>query len=162
MNSNRSRRIAVTLGAAAGGLLGAAFLPMAVAAADEYVYLPDSSTFVAEPPSVTGFTPISLPPFFQSETGIESFNVYDATTNTVVSPDSMGGTMLLTQFGGGAAEEILHETGFNPSAVGVLQPPSQILLSLLPGGWGSELVFSSTVPLGLEDIVITPFGDFTF
>jgi hypothetical protein len=36
MGNNQRRRVVLTLGAAAGGLLAAAFLPTAVAFADEY------------------------------------------------------------------------------------------------------------------------------
>jgi hypothetical protein len=54
MKSNQ-RRITLTLGAVAGGLLAAAFLPTAVAFADEFDFTPDTTTFdpTRYPPSST-------------------------------------------------------------------------------------------------------------
>ena len=147
------RRIRLTVGAAAGGLLAAGLLPMAVAAADQYVYLPDPLTF-----QEIG-SPIGLPPLFDLETGSGSMNVID-TANGSVIPDAMDGTVLVTNFLG-ATETQFDEAGWISTDPGALDIGSQISLWQLPGGWGSELIFSSSVPLGLEDIVLTPFGDFT-
>ena len=155
------RRITLTLGAAAGGLLAAGLLPMAVAAADEYLYEPDGSSFVLEPPSLTGYTPISFPPFFESTTGDEDFTVFDVTTAST-SKDAMEGPVLLTQFLGGAEEGSFTVSGWDSAVPGALDPGSQVTFLLLPGGgFGSELIASDLVPLGLEDIIFTPFGDFT-
>jgi hypothetical protein len=56
MSNNQRRRVVLTLGAAAGGLLAAAFLPMAVAFADEYDFVPDTSTLdIAQ---VEGYPPL--------------------------------------------------------------------------------------------------------
>ena len=151
------RRITVTLGSAAGGLLAAAFLQMAVAAADQYVYEPDGSSFVQlQNPDFT-VSPISLPPLFDQETGYEAFSVVDTTAGTT-SPGALGGFALITDFLG-ATETQFDENSF-VSAPGVLDKGSEITLWQLPGDWGNELIFSSSVPLGLEDIVLTPFGDF--
>ena len=161
MKSNRGRCIAVSLGAAAGGLLAAAFLPMAIAAADEYVYLPDPSTFVAESPSLTGYTPISFPPFIEGQTGDIGFNVVD-TTNGITRDDAMLGTTLVTQFLGGATETEFTESGLITTVPGALDIGSQVDVLQLAPGWGSELVISDLAgPLGFEDILFSPFGAFT-
>ena len=149
----KPRRIILSLGAAAGGLLAAASLPTAVAAADQYVYMPDPLTF-----QETG-SPIGLPPSFDLELGSEDFNVLDATNGSII-PDAMDGTVVVTNFLG-ATETQFDEAGWIYNDPGALDIGSQISLLQLPGGWGSELIFSSSVPFGLEDIVLTPFGDFT-
>ena len=48
------------------------------------------------------------------------------------------------------------------SVPGALNDGSQITLWQSVLGFGNELISSSSVPLGLEDIVITPFGDIPF
>jgi hypothetical protein len=55
MGNNQRRRVVLTLGATAGGLLAAAFLPTAVAFADEFDFTPDTTTFdpTRYPPSST-------------------------------------------------------------------------------------------------------------
>jgi hypothetical protein len=160
------RRINFVVGASASGLLAAAILPTALAAADDYVYLPDQSKFVPEPPSVTGFetSPISLPPLFDQETGYEVFRAIDITAAGTSGPDAMAGPVLITNLFG--TTETQFDDAFtysNPVPVpGGLDEGSQITLWQLPFGFGNELIFSSSVPLGLEDIVITPFGDLPF
>jgi hypothetical protein len=166
MNSNRSRCIDLTLGAAAGGLLAAAFLPMAVAAADEYVYEPDASSFVQESPAVTGLNPISFPPLFEGQTGYEDVNVFDATTGTTAD-DAMQGESAVTQLPGGATLTFYLGIGENPSVPGALGTGTNVDLLQFPDGWGGELVSSSYFPgepiNTIECIftMITPFGDFT-
>ena len=148
------RRINLTVAAAAGGLLAAALLPMAVAAADEYVYEPDVSTFYQIS------NPISLPPLFDEVTGDEDFYVVDTTMGTTTR-DMYGNAVITTLLGSTETQFHVDGDGF-PSVPGVLDAGSDITLWQLPFGFGNELVSSSSVPLGLEDIVITPFGDFTF
>ena len=147
------RRITRTLGAATGGLL-AALLPNALATADDYVYLPDPLTFQEYSP------PIGLPPLFDEVTGSDDINAID-TANGSIIPDAMSGTVVTTNFLG-ATETQFDEAGWISTDPGALDIGSQISLWQLPGDWGNELIFSSSVPLGLEDIVLTPFGDFTF
>jgi hypothetical protein len=147
-----SRRITVTVGAAAGGLLAAAFLPMTVAAADDYFYWPDPLTFQE------GSNPISLSPLFDLTTGTDNLNETDIATGGII-PDAEYGTVVTTNFLG-VTETQFDEAGWIPSDPGALDIGSQISLLQLPGDWGSELILSSSVPLGLEDILLTPFGDF--
>jgi hypothetical protein len=151
------RRITRTLGTAAAGLLAAAYLPMAVAAADEYVYEPNS--FMEEPSSQTGFTPspIEIPPFFSQETGVGTFNVDDTTTG-VNSVGAMEGYELVTNLLG-VTETQWDEGGYDSAVQGVLQGDSVITLWQFPLGFANELVDSTSIP-GLEDIMITPFGAF--
>lgn len=157
-----SRRITVTLGAAGGGLLATALLTTAFATADELVYEPNESSFVQEPSYLTGFSPspISLPPLFDQETGTEWFQVVDATTHST-SIDAMYGDALVTNFLGGSETQFVITGTSSPLHVLDALPSGDITLWQLPLGFGDELVSSSEVPLGLEDIVITPFGDFT-
>ncbi len=72
---SRSRRFAVG-SAVTGSLLAAAFLPMAVAFADQYDFTPDVSTFVAS--QVEGY-----PPLINEVTGTEQWNLFDLTTNSI-------------------------------------------------------------------------------
>ena len=155
------RRMTLTVGAAAGGLLAAALLPAAVAAADEYVYLPDGSSFQELSPSQTGFTPspITLPPLFDQQTGTESFNIVFPNGNYY--PDQLSGDVLITNLLG-ATETQFDEAVDNAIDPGVPDVGSQITLWQLPGDFGNELILSNSVPMGLEDIVITPFGNLFF
>lgn len=145
------RRITPTLGAAAAGLV-AALLPTAVAAADDYFYWPDPLTFHELS------NPIALSPLFDLTTGYGNMNETDIATGGII-PDSMDGNIVTTSFLG-VTETQFDEAGWIASDPGALDIGSQISLLQLPGGWGSELILSSSVPLGLEDILLTPFGDF--
>ncbi len=71
------RRITVTLGAAAGGLLGAAFIPATVAFADDYSFDP----IAGQPETITGLYNIYTAPPGVNETlqGYQEFNVSDST-----------------------------------------------------------------------------------
>lgn len=155
------RRIALSLGAAAGGLLAGALLPAAVAAADQFVYEPDGTSFQELPSSQTGFlpSPITLPPFFDQQTGSEAFNIVFPNGNYY--PDQLRGDVLITNLLG-STETQFDETVDNALDPGVPDVGSQITLWDLPGGFGNELILSNSVPMGLEDIVITPFGNLFF
>jgi hypothetical protein len=76
------RRIARSVGAAVGGLLGAAFLPMAVAFADSYEIIPDPSSTE----EITGFfgEPATPPAVAGSFQGQQVFEVFDTTTDKTV------------------------------------------------------------------------------
>jgi hypothetical protein len=82
------RRITLALGAAAGGLLAAAYLPMAIANADSGGAAVDaaSDAMLRATPDVFGFSPDSsetvltvsgLPPLYQQ---VEGYNTFDYTT----------------------------------------------------------------------------------
>jgi len=86
-----TRHITLALGAAAGGLLAAAFLPMAIANADSgggAVVDVTSDALRAPTPDVFGFAPDSpetvltvsgLPPLFQYVTGYQTFEYFTST-----------------------------------------------------------------------------------
>ena len=88
------RRLARTIGGAAGALLFGTVLPMAAALADEDGYPPDPSTLFPIS-SVTGFPPYSP----EVVTGYESWNFLDFTTNQVLVPDQLLGADTETIFG---------------------------------------------------------------
>ncbi|MGA8127166.1 MAG: hypothetical protein WB967_23635 [Mycobacterium sp.] len=80
----KTRRITLALGAAAGGLLAAAFLPLAVANADSGDVIDVTSDAMrATPPDFFGFSPDSsetvltvsgLPPLYQQVEGYQTFD----------------------------------------------------------------------------------------
>ncbi|MGC2346070.1 MAG: hypothetical protein WA630_19190 [Mycobacterium sp.] len=88
----KTRRITLALGAAAGGLLAAAFLPLAVANADSGDVIDVTSDAMrATPPDFFGFSPDSpetvltvsgLPPLFQQVEGYQTFD-YVPTGDTI-------------------------------------------------------------------------------
>ena len=77
------RRITRALGAAAGGLLGAAFLPAAAAFADGYEILPDPSS-TETLTGVYGLENTVPPAETGSIQGYQEFEVLDTTSNQVV------------------------------------------------------------------------------
>jgi hypothetical protein len=137
------RRITLTLGAAAGGLLVGAFLPMAVASADEVWFLPDPLTFHAT--AVTGLPPYSP----EVATGTETWDAFDFTTNTLVTPfDTTSGVFTETVFGSFTNNDFTNGGSFDD-------------LANFGGGWENlwvDLVGGSGG--GVSDLLITPFGDF--
>jgi hypothetical protein len=132
------RRVTLTVGAVAGGLLAAAFIPAAVASADivdlftpdtstfdpttgaedwNYIFLPDPSQDV-----VDGFTTTDT-----AETFGSIVNNYAVVTGFTTGPE-VGSDIDYLQFGGGFANEFVYEPGVSPA---------------------------------ITDLLITPFGDFT-
>ena len=159
--NTKQRRMTLSLGAATGGLLAAAFLPMAVAVADEYDLTPDTSTFVPTGP-VEGF-----PPFFSDVTGFENWSATDLTTNTVAVGDVVGGSDTETTIGSftnnyftGVGGEFFISNGTNSFLLG--GEGLQIDLANFGGGYENELVDIPTGAdgAGLSDLLITPMGDF--
>jgi hypothetical protein len=75
------RRVTRVLGAAAGGLLGAAFLPAAAAFADSYEIIPDGAETYT---GVYGLENTAPPAETGSIQGYQEFEVYDTSTNQVV------------------------------------------------------------------------------
>jgi hypothetical protein len=145
------RRITLTLGAAAGGLLAAAFLPMAVASADEVWYVPDPLSFDAIT-AVTGLPPYSP----EVVTGTENWVQFDFTTNTLVTPPSpfttISGVDTETVFGSFTNNDFSNGRAFDDLA-NFGGGWENLWVDLLPGG-------GSGPGLGVSDLLITPFGDF--
>jgi hypothetical protein len=79
----RRRRITRALGAAAGGLLGAAFVPVAAAFADNYETIPDPSS-TETLTGIYGLENTAPPAETGSIQGYQEFEVLDTTTNQVV------------------------------------------------------------------------------
>jgi hypothetical protein len=77
MKTNQ-RRVTLTVGAVAGGLPAAGFLPMVVAFADQYDFTPDPATF--GPTQGEGY-----PPLINEVTGAEDWNIHDATIGSAAN-----------------------------------------------------------------------------
>jgi hypothetical protein len=150
------RRLMVTFGAGAGGLLAAAFLPMAVAFADEYDFTPDTATFA--PTQVEGY-----PPLIDEATGAESWNIGDATTNTVAFPHVIYGTDTETTIGSFTNDDYLTSTSVTVTGATSFELPAGSQIDLANFGLGFEnewLDVASGSNSGISDLFITPFGDF--
>jgi len=134
----KRRRITLSLGAAAGGLLAAAFLPAAVASADiDELFTPDTSTF--DPTTgAEAWNDIYLPD--PSQDVVDGFT----TTDTVGTFGSIvNNYAVVTAFTSGPA-------------VG-----SEIDYLQLGGGFGNEFVFEPGAATPITDLLLTPFGDLT-
>jgi hypothetical protein len=158
----KTNKCAITsaLGAVAGGLLAAAFLPMAVAVADEFDFTPDTTTF--DPTQVEGY-----PPLDNVVTGTEYWSLYDLTNSTVSSPEYIDGVDTQTTIGSFTNDDFLQDSDYPVSIVsngGDITMPgdAQIDLADFGGGWENEWIDipSSGSPSGISDLLITPFGDF--
>jgi hypothetical protein len=154
---NHQRRATLTLGAVAGGLLGAAFLPMAVAFADNYDFTPDITTFA--PTQVEGY-----PPLINEVTGAEKWNIFDLTTNSVRYADLLDGTDTQTTIGSFTNDDYLTNLGLvviGPSDNFFLPAGSQIDIANFGLGFENEWMdIPSGSDAGISDLLITPFGDF--
>jgi hypothetical protein len=138
-----TRRLALAVGAAAGGLLVGGLLPTAVAFADIDGYLPDPTTF--KPTEVTGFPPYSP----EVLTGTEAWSRFDFTTNTVTVPDQLDGVDTATVFGSFTNDDFSNGD-------------FTIDFANFGGGWANEWIdIPGTGPgAAISDLLITPFGDF--
>lgn len=154
-------RITFTLGAVAGGLVAAAFLPMAVATADEFFYSPDLLKYFPEP-GTTSYA-----------NGAGDWNTNDITTHTQILDTLSGqGPELSYSYGiFGVSlfnfDNELFTVSSDISDPGGLAPGSVIDLTNLDigetasGVFGNEFIDAaagSTTP-GLTDILFTPTGD---
>ena len=81
--------IARAMGAAAGGFLGSALLPMAVAFADDYAIVPDPSS-VEEVTGIYGSGFFGVPELPRAVDGSQLFDIDDTTVGTSASPDVVG------------------------------------------------------------------------
>ena len=128
-----TRRITLGLGAAAGGLLAAAFLPMAIANADSggaAVVDVTSDAMRGPTPDVFGFSPDSpetvltvsgLPPLFQQVEGYQTFDYFtptgddlgsfNADVSTLTTP-GFENTEYLVTGDAGEASKALESVGF--------------------------------------------------
>jgi hypothetical protein len=154
---NTQCRVTLTLGAVAGGLLAAAFLPMAVASADEYDLIPNITTF--EPSQVEGY-----PPLINEATGFERWNLFDLTTNSLSQTDVLGGTDTQTTIGSFTNDDYLIHTGqLIMGSPNNFEVPAGTEIDLANFGFGFEnewMDIPSGPGAGISDLLITPFGDF--
>ncbi len=153
----KPRRLALTLGAG-GGVLAAAFLQPAVALADAYNFTPD-------PTSTEFFTSIGgLPPFDQTVTGYQDYNVDDLTTGATGSFNGVS-------FNGLSDQEILvaNSLKFISPDAGTVSgtgavPPQGSIFETFNYGSGFSQVYSDVVGTNggantITDTFVTPFGN---
>jgi hypothetical protein len=132
------RGITLSLGAAAGGLLAAFFLPATVASADiDVLFTPDTSTF-------------------DPTTGTEDWNdiyLLDPSHDVL---DGFTTNDTVEKFGS-IVNNYAVVTGFTSGP----QVGSDIDYLQLGGGFGNEFVFEPGAATSITDLLITPFGDVT-
>jgi hypothetical protein len=154
---NNERRVPLTLGAIAGGLLTAALLPMAVAFADEYDFTPDTASL--DVTQVEGY-----PPLINEVTGTEDWNLADITTSGVPFHDALAGTDTETTIGSFTNDDYLTSSTLTVSGgpVDFFVPiGTQIDLANFGLGFENEWMdIPSGADAGTSDLFITPFGDF--
>ncbi|MGH3560977.1 MAG: hypothetical protein ACRDTN_04035, partial [Mycobacterium sp.] len=165
-----SCRIALTLGAAAGGLLASAFLPMAVAFADDADDASAASVFdplvreffgfehdTSQPATV--YSVSGEPPIFQSIHQTQSFDT--AATDGVAAGSFQVDNEVITSAFGPASSELLVTS----SEEGTSAPPVGSVYDVINIGAGFENFYSDiapTTPGGadtLSDTLVTPFGN---
>ncbi len=155
MNNNQRR---ATLALGAGGLLAAAFLPMAVAFADDYDFTPNIASL--DVTQVEGY-----PPLINEVTGTEKWGIFDLTSNASLAPSVIIGTDTETTIGSFTNDDYLTNTGLIViSSSETFDLPSGTQIDLANFGLGFEnewidIPASGTDP-GVSDLFITPFGDF--
>jgi hypothetical protein len=154
---NNQRRATLTLGAVAGGLLAAAFLPVAVAFADNYDFTPDITSFA--PTQVEGY-----PPLINEVTGIEEWNESDVTSGTVTFKDAFEGKDTVTTIGSFTNNDFLTTLSFTVlGTTSDFGAPSGTQIDIADFGQGFEnewMDIPSGPDAGASDLFITPFGDF--
>ena len=157
------RRITLTLGAFAGGLLAAAFLPLAPANADTTdIWAPDTSTF--DPTSA----PQGYPPFVDVLQGTETWYL---TNPPAGFHEFLAGVDTQTIIGSFTNDDFLDTmgeggTGSLSEAAATAAPDLYIHIDLANFGGGFENEWMSVPGVDgaaatITDTLITPFGDFT-
>jgi hypothetical protein len=157
----RRRRITRALGAAAGGLLGVAFLPAPAAFADDYDIVVDPNSaeqitgiygygfdgFVTAPPAVAG-----------SDQGTQTFDFTDTTTG--VSGTFTGDESTATDAFGDTNQEVLvtSASGSDAPPVGSVFDSYTIDDDAFANNYAA--LPSPTGDL-ISDTLVTPFGDYT-
>jgi hypothetical protein len=144
--------IARAVGAAAGGLLGSALLPMAAAFADDYAVVPDPSS-VEEVSGIYGSGFFSVPQLPGAVDGSQLFDIDDTTVGTSTSPDVVGtfDADEATVAGGFGNEELLvtsDVSGNVGTAAGDVPPVGSVIdtQSLGPLGYEPYTALASPTP----------------
>lgn len=162
------RRITRALGAAAGGLLGAAFLPAAAAFADSYQILPDPSS-TETLTGVYGLENTAPPAETGSIQGYQEFEVLDNTTNQVVGTFDADESNSVDIAGDTNTEVLVTSdlTGTVGTAAGDTPAVGSVIDSYTYAGGGSGYVYSdlvSTTPGGahvISDTAVSSLGNST-
>ena len=160
--------IARAVGAAAGGLLGSALLPVAVAYADDYAIVPDLSS-VEVVTGIYGSGFIDVPDLPWNVQGSQLFDVDDTTVGTQMNPDVVGtfNADEATVAGSYGNEELLVTSdisGIAGTAAGNVPPVGSVIDTYTFGDSGLENIYSalaSPTPGGdvISDTLVTPIGD---
>jgi hypothetical protein len=148
-----TRRIALTLSAAAGGLAVAALLPLATANADPitYGFSPDM------PGSVQDISVGGLAPFDQT---LEESGLFDVTQSGFATLQLDGLLSNYVDIFG------IHNQEFLVTSNNIFTVPEGTVIDQLSFGSGIENVYVDTVGTAagggntITDTLITPFGDF--
>ncbi|MGB9252703.1 MAG: hypothetical protein WCC28_23660 [Mycobacterium sp.] len=144
MSTSQRRPIALTLGTVAAGLLAASFLSMAVASADDFILVPDPTTF--DPTQAAGDPPYSP----EVVMGSESWSEFDLTTSKVTFPDGLHGVDTQTVSGTLTNDDFASNNGIITD------------LTNFGGGWENEWYDNLDNPGQpvIADLAVTPFGNF--
>ena len=150
-----ARSVALTVTAAAGGLLTAMSLSAGTAQADDYSITPlDPGTDVV---SETG-----MPPFYQSVIQQGTFEVERDFTGGGSAAGSISGTLYTDNSFGMSNEDFIVSSG-------TLGIPDHSVIDIANFGGGFENLYADipayeygaqVVPQEITDTLITPFGDF--
>jgi hypothetical protein len=160
--------IARAVGAAAGGLLGSALLPVAVAFADDYAIVPDPSS-VETITSINGGQFVGVPQLPWQVEGSQLYDIDDTTVGTSTNPDVVAtfDADEATVAGSYGNQELLvtsDVSGTVGTAAGDAPPVGSVFDTNTFGAFGSleYSALASTTPGG--DVVsyqaVTPFGTF--
>jgi hypothetical protein len=167
------RRITRALGAAAGGLLGAALFPAAIAFADDYDIGADPNS----PEVITGLYGFDFgfdttpPAVNNSVDGDQLFDVDDTTVGTTTDPDVVGtfeaDESTSSDGFGDTNQELLvtsDVSGTAGTAAGDTPPVGSVFDFYTFGDGSFENIYSDLPsPSGnlISDTLVTPFGDFS-
>jgi hypothetical protein len=156
----RGRRITRILGAAAGGLLGAAYLPAAAAFADDYTVEPTGSETVT---GIYGYGFDGVDTASPATPGsIQGFQTFDYTDTTSGHTGAFeGDESNATDAFGDTNQEVLVTTSTGNDA----PPVGSVFDTYTVGDSGYSNIYSA-IPTGdgdyeITDTVVTPDGDYT-
>jgi hypothetical protein len=161
------RRITRTLGAAAGGLLGVAFLPAAAAFADDYNIVPDpGSTEQVTGIYGTGFGfdgTNSAPPAVAG--GIQGDQLFDYTDTTTGATGTFDGdeSNVVDSFGDTNQEVLVIPCASDITCTDA-PPVGSVFDTYTLGDSGYENIYSAVPSSGgdvISDTWVTPLGDYT-